>query len=117
MTPQRWDVAWAGLDPTQGHEQAGRRPVLVLSNDAIAAGIGLLAIVPLTTLRPGRRAYPTEVLVPAGGGGLQAASLVLCHQIRTVSADRLSPPSGRLDDPDLRTAVEQALRLWLDLTS
>lgn len=117
MTPRRWDVAWAGLDPTLGHEQAGRRPVLVVSNDVVSAGIGLVAIVPLTTFRQGRRVYPTEVLIPAGGSGLQAASLVLCHLVRTVSADRLSPSVGRLDEPGLRAAVERALHLWLDLAS
>ncbi len=49
MTFRKWDLAWAGLDPSVGHEQAGRRPVLVLSNNVISRAIGLVAIVPLTT--------------------------------------------------------------------
>jgi mRNA interferase MazF len=115
MSLSRWDLAWAGLDPTQGHEQAGRRPVLVVSSDVIGPAIGLAAVVPLTTWRQGRRVYPTEVLLPDQCGGLAAPSLVLAHQLRTVAVERLSPPFGRLDDPALRDAVTHALRLWLDL--
>jgi mRNA interferase MazF len=115
MSLFRWDLAWAGLDPTQGHEQAGRRPVLVLSSDAIGPAIGLAAVAPLTTWRKGRRVYPTEVRLPQGCGGLTAPSLVLAHQIWTVAAERLSAPFGRLEDAGLREAVTNALRLWLDL--
>ncbi|MCP4959074.1 MAG: type II toxin-antitoxin system PemK/MazF family toxin [Actinomycetia bacterium] len=46
---------------------------------------------------------------------LPAASLALCHQVRTVSARRLSPAEGRLDDEKLRADVERAVRLWLSL--
>ncbi len=53
MTYRKWDLGWAGLDPSVGHEQAGRRPVLVLSNNAISQSIGLVAIVPLTTWKKG----------------------------------------------------------------
>lgn len=113
--PARWDLCWAGLDPTQGHEQAGRRPVLVVSHTVIAQPIGLAAVLPLTTWREGRRVYPTEVLLAAGVGGLPTASLVLAHQVRTISAERLSPAFGRLDSPELRAHVEHAVALWLDL--
>lgn len=115
MSPARWELAWAGLDPTQGHEQAGRRPVLVLSSDAIGPAIGLAAVAPLTTWRKGRRVYPTEVLLPHGCGGLAAPSLVLVHQLRTVASERLTAPFGRLDVPELQAAVTRALRLWLQL--
>jgi mRNA interferase MazF len=116
VSARRWDLAWAGLDPTRGHEQAGRRPVLVFCNDAIAAPIGLATVLPLTTWKQGRRVYPTEVLLPAGAGGLAVASLVLAHQIRTISAERLvAPPLGALTDAALRDAVVRAVRLWLDL--
>jgi mRNA interferase MazF len=116
VTYRRWDVGWAGLDPSVGHEQAGRRPVLVLSHDVISRSIGLVAIVPMTTWKKGRRIYPTEVLLPAAATSLPAASLALCHQVRTVAARRLSPASGRLDDEELRAKVERAIELWLDLS-
>ena len=115
MTPRKWDVAWAGLDPARGHEQAGRRPVLVFSNERISALIALVTILPITTLKKGRRAYPSEVVLPAGCASLAVESLVLCHQIRTVAAERLTPPTGQVGERGLRLAIEKALRLWLDL--
>lgn len=117
MSLRRWDLAWVHLDLAQGHEQAGRRPALVLSNDIISGAIGLVAVVPITSLKPGRRVYPTEVPLGAGVGALNEDSLALCHQLRTVSATRLSPPFGSLAEPPLRAAVVRAVRLWLDLQS
>lgn len=114
MTPRKWDVAWAGLDPSGDHEQAGRRPVLIFCNDAISEPIGLVAVIPLTTYKKGRTVYPTEVLIPKGSAGIPSPSLALAHQIRTVSARRLSEPMGRLEDASLRNAVERAISLWLD---
>ncbi len=115
MSLRKWDLASALLDPTVGHEQAGQRPVLVFCNDVIAAPIGLATVLPLTTWKKGRRVYPTEVLLPSGIGGLSTASLVLAHQVRTISARRLSPAMGTLGDSALREQVAKALRLWLDL--
>ena len=115
MSVRKWDLAWALLDPAVGHEQAGRRPVLVFCNDTIASPIGLATVLPLTTWRKGRRVYPTEVLLPSGTAGLPEASLVLAHQVRTISAGRLSPAMGALEDPVPREQVAKALRLWLDL--
>jgi len=116
VSVRKWDLAWALLDPAVGHEQAGRRPVLVFCNDVIATPIGLATVLPLTTWKAGRRVYPTEVLLPAGTGGLPAASLVLAHQVRTVSIRRLSSAIGSVADAALRDRVATALRRWLDLT-
>ncbi len=116
MRLRKWDLAWALLDPTVGHEQTGQRPVLVFCNDVIAAPIGLATVLPVTTWKKGRRVYPTEVLLPSGIGGLSAASLVLAHQVRTISARRLSPAMDTPGGTALRERVAKALRLWLDLS-
>ncbi len=115
MKLRKWDIVWAALDPTRGHEQAGRRPALIFSNDTIAAAIGLTALLPLTSLKKGRRIYPTEALLPETTDGLSAPSLVLGHQVRTVATSRLSAPIGRLRDEELQHDVECAVRLWLDM--
>jgi mRNA interferase MazF len=115
MSLRKWDLAWAVPDPAHGHEQAGRRPVLVYCNDVIAAAIELVAALPITTMKKGRRVYPTEVLLRAEPGGLDADSLVLCHQLRTVAASRLSPAFGAVADPAVQAAVDRAVRVWLDL--
>jgi mRNA interferase MazF len=115
MPLRKWDLAWALLDPVAGHEQAGRRPVMAYCNDVIGAATNLVAVLPATATKPGRRVYPTEVLLRAGTGGLGADSLILCHQLRTISLSRLSAPFGTLTDPILRAAIDRAVRLWLDL--
>ncbi len=113
MRLRKWDFAWAGLDPSVGHEQSGRRPVLVLSNDVISQAIGLVAIAPLTTWKKERRIYPTEVLLPLEASFLPSSSLALCHQLRTVSVRRLSPSERQLEDEELRAEIERAIRVWL----
>jgi mRNA interferase MazF len=115
MSLRKWDLAWALLDPVAGHEQAGRRPVMAYSNDVISAATTLVAVLPATTTKPGRRVYPTEVLLRVGTGGLCVDSIVLCHQLRTISLSCLSAPFGTLTDPILRSAIDRAVRLWLDL--
>jgi mRNA interferase MazF len=117
MLVRKWDLAWVVLDPARDHEQSGRRPALAYCNDVISGAIELTAVLPITTLRPGRRVYPTEVLLPAGTSGLKEDSLVLCHQLRTVAAARLSPPFATLADSGLRAAIDRSVRLWLDLRS
>ena len=115
MSLRKWDLAWAVLDPAVGHEQAGRRPVLVFCNDVIAPQIGLVTVLPVTPWKTGRRVYPTEVLLPAEVTGLSSASLVLAHQVRTISAGRLSARLGSVMDDGLRRRVVAALQIWLDL--
>jgi mRNA-degrading endonuclease toxin of MazEF toxin-antitoxin module len=57
------------------------------------------------------------VLLPSGTSGLPATSLVLAHQVRTISARRLSPPIGSVGDAAQREQIARALRLWLDLAA
>jgi mRNA interferase MazF len=60
-----FDIYWADLNPTIGREQAGHRPVLVISND-IENQMDIVTIIPLTTRKSGRHIYPYEVSVTLG---------------------------------------------------
>ena len=111
----QWWVYRADLEPTRGSEQAGTRPVLVVSRDSFNQALPIVGVLPLTSARPGRRIYPTEVLLPAGAAGQPADSIVLAHQVRTLSTRRLGAAYGELRNPELRSAVRQALRVFLDL--
>jgi mRNA interferase MazF len=111
----QWRLFRASLDPATGSEQAGTRPVLVVSREVINRALPVVAVVPLTTLKPGRRVYSTEVLLPAGAAGQPDDSLALAHQVRTISTHRLGAPYGDLADPGLRAKVREALRVYLDL--
>jgi mRNA interferase MazF len=82
----RGEIYWADLDPTQGHEQAGRRPVLVLSEDVFNARSGTVIAVALTSEEP-RAGFPLTLEIV--GTGLPKRSWVKISQIRTLSVQRL----------------------------
>jgi len=74
---KRGEVHDARLDPMEGSEQRGSRPVVVVSRDAINESSPIVSAAPCTTYREGRRIYPSQVLVRAPEGGLDADSVVL----------------------------------------
>jgi mRNA interferase MazF len=111
---RRGEVFTARLDPTEGSEQAGTRPVVVVSRDALTQASPVVVVVPLTRYHAGRRIYPSQVLVPAGEAGLTADSLALGEQIRAISKTRLVARRGVLPQEVLRR-LEAALLITLDL--
>jgi mRNA interferase MazF len=105
--PRRGEIWIADFDPTEGHEQAGIRPALVLSVDPFNSGPAELAIVlPITT--KDKRIFSHVPLVPPEGG-LKKNSFILCEAIRSVSIARLSKPLGMVSEDTLDT-VEFHLR-------
>lgn len=112
--PRRGDVVSARLGSAEGSEQAGTRPVVVVSNDGFNEVMPVVTVLPITTRRRGRRVYPSEVVLDAGAGGLRNESLVLAHQVRTMAKGRLGRSIGRLD-PEEVAGIDAALRLHLDL--
>jgi mRNA interferase MazF len=115
MTYQ-WHVFLAVLDPTRGSEQAGRRPVLVISRERNNQLLPVVNVIPLTSLKSDRRTiYPNEVLLAEGTAGLRVDSIALCYQIRTLDKSRLEQDLGELDDANLRRAILEAIRFQLDM--
>jgi mRNA interferase MazF len=115
MTYQ-WHVFLAVLDPTRGSEQAGRRPVLVISRERINQLLPVVNVIPLTSRKSDRRTiYPNEVLLVEGTAGLQVDSIALCYQIRTLDKSRLERDLGTLEDRDLQQAILGAIRFQLDM--
>ena len=88
----QFDIYWANLNPVIGREQAGHRPVLVVSND-IENQIDIVTIIPITSRKEGRKIYPNEVLISLKN----KEAIVLCHQIRTISKRRLEEKITTLD--------------------
>ncbi len=76
--PERGDAVWITLDPQAGHEQAGRRPALVLSPSAYNGRVGLALFCPITSQVKG---YPFEVPLPAG---LPVAGVVGADQVKSL---------------------------------
>ncbi len=99
----RGDIVWADLNPTKGREQAGRRPVLVLSQDVFNEHSGTVIVVALTS-RPQSAGFPLtlELTRPR----LPKKSWVKVSQIRTLSVERLGPRIGRISAEELGLVIE-----------
>jgi mRNA interferase MazF len=89
----RGEVVWADLDPTKGHEQSGRRPVLVLSHDVFNERSGTVIAVALTS-QPQRAGFPLTLELT--GKRLPKRSWVKISQIRTLSTQRIGGKLARL---------------------
>ena len=99
----RGDVVWAELDPTQGHEQSGRRPVLVLSQDVFNERSGTAIACALTSQEP-RAGFPLTLELI--GANLPKRSWVKISQIRTLSVKRLGKKLGRISVEELEQVIE-----------
>jgi mRNA interferase MazF len=75
--PKWGDIIWIDFNPKRGHEQAGQRPALVISNSHYNAATHLVVACPITSQVKG---YPTEVAVPE----LKTKGVVLAGQVRTL---------------------------------
>ncbi len=113
MSASRWNIVFVYLDPVVGREQARNRPALILSDDAFNQAMEVVTVLPITTLRPGRRVYLNEVLLPAEVSGLERTSIILAHQIRTISQDRIKKVVNQLTDEDTRHACLRAVQVHL----
>lgn len=109
---QRGSVLWLDLNPTQGREQSGVRPGLVIASSGYLANVPELVIVlPVTTTD---RSWPHHVLLAGPGLELPQRSFAMTEQPRTVSRSRLRGRAGHVDDPCL-AQVSQWLRDFTDL--
>ncbi len=99
--PERGDLVWLTLNPQAGHEQASRRPAVVLSPAAYNGKVGLAIFCPVTSRVKG---YPFEVPIPRGG---PATGAILADQVKSLDwrarrAERIAALPG--------ATVEEVLR-------
>jgi mRNA interferase MazF len=98
----RGDVVWAELNPVRGHEQAGRRPVVVLSEDVFNERSGTVIAVAMTSRQPSA-GFPLTLEIQSTK--LPKRSWVKMSQIRTLSTARLGRRLGRLDPDELELVL------------
>lgn len=99
----RGDIVWANLDPVVGHEQAGRRPVVVLSADVFNEHSGTVIAMALTS-QPQRVGFPLALELESVKVGKPA--WVKISQIRTLSTRRLGKKLGRVSPEELQRLIE-----------
>ena len=110
--PSRGEVWDLNFDPTTGHEQAGTRAALILSEDIFNEGPAEMVVVAPITRMQGKIRWHVSVAPP--DGGLSAKSFIQCENARSVSKQRLKRRRGRVSPPVMRQ-VEDRLRILLGL--
>jgi len=113
--PRRGEIYLVRLDPAEGSEQAGTRPAIVVSRDAINHYSPVIVICPLTDVKNVPELYPSDVRVQAPEGGLSKDSVVLTGQVRAIAKSRVLKRLGKLQ-PGTMQQVEQALKITLGLS-
>ena len=99
----RGEVRWADLNPVRGHEQAGTRPVLILSHDVFNERSGTIIAVALTS-KPQRASFPLTLELSVKELG--KSSWVKISQIRTLSVERIGKKIARVSAEVLNQVVE-----------
>ena len=115
MSVRRGEIYFVNLNPVQGREQAGERPVLILSIDAINTWPLVVTIVVGTSGKNITRDYPSNVRISAKDSSLPSETVFLCFQIRSLDARRFpATPAGFLL-ATVMTRVEDSVRFCLGL--
>ena len=99
----RGGYSWADLNPIKGREQAGLRPVLVLSHDVFNERSGTVIAVALTSQEP-RAGFP--LTLESKAAGLTKRSWIKISQIRTLSVDRIGQRIARATDEELARVLD-----------
>ena len=99
----RGDIRWADLNPVRGHEQAGQRPVLVLSHDVFNDRSGTVIAVAMTSQEP-RAGFP--LTLESKAAGLKKRSWIKISQIRTLSVDRIGTRLARASEEELARVLD-----------
>ena len=111
--PKRGEIWWVDLKTSRGHEQSGKRPGLVISDDIFNAGpADLVVVLPLTTRD---KKIPLHEKIDPPEGGLTEVSYIKCEDIRSVSKQRLSIRIGKVEDRTLK-AVQEKVKILLSLS-
>ena len=105
---RRGEVRWADLSPTRSHERAGRRPVLIRSQDVLTANSGTVIAAALTSREP-RAGFPLALELEAAG--LAQRSWVKISQIRTLAVERIGRRVGEAASEELARVVEGLLEI------
>ena len=111
----QWNIFWVDLNPIRGSEQAGTRPVLVISEEAVNQALPIVTVICLTSYKQGRTIYPIEVLLDPKDSHLPKPSIAMAHQIRSISKERLIEKCGYINNEDCKEKIKKVVKLYLDL--
>ncbi|MBJ7898815.1 MAG: type II toxin-antitoxin system PemK/MazF family toxin [Cyanobacteria bacterium RI_101] len=108
----RGEIWLADLNPVRGHEQAGKRPCLVISVNLFNQGTsGLVVVLPVTSKDKG---IPFHIKVEPPEGGVKMQSFIKCEDVRSISVERIEKRWGTVSSETL-ALVEDRLRILMGL--
>ena len=110
----RGEIYFAELNPVQGSEQGGVRPVLIIQND-IGNTYSPTTIILASTSQLNKARLPTHVELSAGESGLKKDSVILAEQMRTIDKSRLRQKVAQLNRPTMQR-IENAVAVSIGLT-
>ena len=110
----KWEIYFCDLNPVIGSEQQGKRPVLVISNNAVNHNLPISTVLPLSSVKETDKIYPTEILLPAEVTNLPKLSVAMIQQIRTISHNRLANKAGSLNSDEIKSRILTALRDYFE---
>ncbi len=99
----RGEIRWADLNPTKGREQAGLRPVIILSHDVFNESSGTVIAVAITS-QPQKAGFPLTLELKSGN--LPKRSWAKISQIRTLSVERMGSLIGNISHEELIQIIE-----------
>jgi mRNA interferase MazF len=99
----RGDIRWAELNAVRGHEQAGTRPVLILSHDVFNERSGTVIAMAMTSQEP-RAGFPLTLECKAPGLGKR--SWIKISQVRTLSVERIGKKLARASEEEMARVIE-----------
>ena len=99
----RGDIRWAELNPVRGHEQAGTRPVLILSHDVFNERSGTVIAMAMTSQEP-RAGFPLTLEIKTAG--LTKRSWIKIAQVRTLSVERIGKKLARASEEEMARVIE-----------
>jgi mRNA interferase MazF len=99
----RGEIRWADLSPGRGHEQTGRRPVLILSHDVFNERSGTVIAMAITS-QPQQAGFPLTLEITTGG--FPKRSWVKISQVRTLATERIGKRIVRLTPEELASVVD-----------
>lgn len=98
------EIWQANLNPTRGSEQAGQRPVVIISGNLLNENLPIVIAVPLTTKIKRYKGNP--ILTPTKSNGLRTESEMLVFHSRSIAKDRLGRRLGTIDANELNQAMK-----------
>lgn len=109
----RGNIVVANLEPVEGSEQGGIRPVLIIQNDILTKYSPTTIIAPITS-KIYTKEYPTNVIAKKEDSGLKVDSTILLNQIKTIDKSRIIKKIGTINNFTMNK-VDRAIKISLAL--